>query len=112
MLQLNTYNKYPNQLSGKRIEVIPTCADLHRFQPMPFSDSSQVVIGCIGTVLVAGSLLIGFELFDAVARAHPTARFELVSRDAPDAILTSLDPSTSWKDRLNIASASPLRCPH
>lgn len=43
--------KYPHQLAGQRLAVIPTCVDLQRFQFAEVSGSSQVVIGCIGTVL-------------------------------------------------------------
>ena len=48
--------------------------------------------------------------FDAVDRAIPTARFELISRDPSDAILASLNPHDCWRNRLSIKSADSLIC--
>lgn len=107
--------QYPRQLQGQRLVVIPTCADLTRFHPSPPSASTaapQLLIGCIGTVLSGWfriDWLRGF--FDAVARADPSARFELISRDAPGAILAALNPSPLWRDRLHLAAASPAQMP-
>ena len=66
--------KYPNQLAGQRLVVIPTCADLQRFQPAHSSVSSQVVIGCIGTVL-SGWFLIDWlrAFYDVVNSVDSTA---------------------------------------
>ncbi|WP_413328281.1 glycosyltransferase [Synechococcus sp. MIT S9508] len=104
--------QYPRELSGQRIVVIPTCADLQRFTPLSTPSSSQLVIGCIGTVL-SGWFLIDWlrAFFDAVARVDSTARFELISRDSPEAIFASLKPDSSWIDRLIIKSASPAEMP-
>jgi len=105
-------NRYPHELAYKRIAVIPTCADLQRFQPAEQSPAATLVIGCIGTVL-SGWFLIDWlrALFEAIARADPTARFELISRDAPAAILAALHPAPSWADRLLIQSAAPVEMP-
>lgn len=104
--------QYPRELAGQRIVVIPTCADLQRFQPAEPAPAAPLVIGCIGTVL-SGWFLIDWlrGFFEAVARADPTARFELISRDPPEAILSALQPSPTWADRLLIQSASPAEMP-
>ena len=104
--------QYPRELAGQRLAVIPTCADLQRFTPLDSPSSSQLVIGCIGTVL-SGWFLIDWlrAFFDAVTRVDSTARFELISRDAPEAILAALKPDTSWTDRLLIESATPAEMP-
>jgi glycosyltransferase involved in cell wall biosynthesis len=104
--------QYPRELAGKRIAVIPTCADLQRFQPAEPAPAALLMIGCIGTVL-SGWFLIDWlrALFDAVARVDPSARFELISRDAPDAILSALQPPSTWADRLRIQSARPAEMP-
>ncbi len=104
--------KYPRELEGQRVVVIPTCADLMRFQPAPSSSHEPLLIGCIGTML-SGWFLIDWlqAFFDAVERAEPTARFELISRDEPNAILNALNPSPAWRDRLEIHSASPEQMP-
>ncbi|MCX5937601.1 MAG: hypothetical protein NTW02_05205, partial [Cyanobium sp. LacPavin_0920_WC12_MAG_62_9] len=83
-----------------------------RFQPAEPALAAPLVIGCIGTVL-SGWFLIDWlrAFFEAIARADPTARFELISRDAPAAILAALHPAPSWADRLLIQSAAPVEMP-
>lgn len=106
------HQHYPIELAQQRIAVIPTCADLQRFQPAAHSPAATLVIGCIGTVL-SGWFLIDWlrAFFEAIARADPTASFELISRDAPAAILAALHPAPSWADRLLIQSAAPAEMP-
>jgi glycosyltransferase involved in cell wall biosynthesis len=103
---------YPRELDGQRVVVIPTCADLQRFQPAPSSAHEPLLIGCIGTIL-SGWFLVDWlrAFFDAVDRAEPTARFDLISRDEPSAILKALNPSPAWRDRLEIKSATPSQMP-
>jgi glycosyltransferase involved in cell wall biosynthesis len=103
---------YPQELAGQRLTVIPTCADLQRFQPEEPSPARLLVIGCIGTVLSSWFLIDWLSaFFSAVARADPSARFELISRDAPEAILAALRPDPFWAQRLKIASAAPAQMP-
>jgi glycosyltransferase involved in cell wall biosynthesis len=104
--------RYPRELAGQRISVIPTCADLQRFQPAEPAPAAPLVIGCIGTVL-SGWFLIAWlrAFFEASARTDPTARFELISRDEPEAILAALQPAPAWADRLLIQSATPAQMP-
>lgn len=103
---------YPHELAGQRLAVIPTCADLQRFQPVEPTPSPGLVIGCIGTVLSSWFLIDWLAaFFAAVARADPTARFELISRDPPEAILAAMRPDPSWAQRLQIASADPAQMP-
>jgi glycosyltransferase involved in cell wall biosynthesis len=104
--------RYPRVLAGQRIAVIPTCADLQRFQPAEPAPAAPLVIGCIGTVL-SGWFLIDWlrAFFEAAARADPTARFELISRDPPGAILAALQPSSAWANRLHIQAATPAQMP-
>lgn len=104
--------RYPRELAGQRIVVIPTCADLQRFQPAPVAASESLLIGCIGTVL-SGWFLVDWlrAFFEAVSRSDPQARFELISRDSPEAILNTLNPAPAWRDRLHITSAEPAQMP-
>lgn len=104
--------QYPKELAGQRIAVIPTCADLQRFQPAERAPAAPLVIGCIGTVL-SGWFLIDWlrAFFEAIARADATARLELISRDTPAAILAALQPGADWSDRLQIQSANPTEMP-
>ena len=104
--------QYPRELAAQRIAVIPTCADLQRFQPAEPVAGAPLVIGCIGTVL-SGWFLIDWlrAFFEAVVRVDPSARFELISRDASETILSALQPAFTWADRLHIQSASPAEMP-
>jgi glycosyltransferase involved in cell wall biosynthesis len=103
---------YPRELDGKHVVVIPTCADLERFRPATASPHVPLLIGSIGTLL-SGWFRIDWlrSFFDAVNRAEPSARFELITRDTPSAILKALNPSPSWSNRLEIQSATPLQMP-
>ena len=104
--------QYPRELAGQRIAVIPTCADLHRFQLVEPASTAPLLIGCIGTVL-SGWFLIDWlrAFFNAVARVDPSARFELISRDPPEGIFSALHPEASWADRLRVQSANPAEMP-
>ncbi len=105
-------NQYPRELSRQRIVVIPTCADLQRFQPSDLSPAAPLVFSCIGTVL-SGWFLIAWlrAFFEAIARADRTARFEIISRDPPKAILSALKPDSAWCERLIIEAATPTQMP-
>lgn len=104
--------RYPQQLAGKRIAVIPTCADLKRFQLAALEPAAPIVIGCVGTLLSGWFLLDWLHAFlDAISRLDSTVRFELVSRDSPGAILAALKPKPTWADRLRIDSANPDQMP-
>ena len=102
------HKRYPLELADQRIAVIPTCGDLQRFQFSEVNADAPLVIGCSGTVL-SGWFLIDWMrcFFDAVARVDPSARFEVISRDAPEAIRSALTPGSSWADRLHVQSANP-----
>jgi len=104
--------RYPRELAGQRIAVIPTCADLQRFQLADPAPAAPMVGGCIGTVL-SGWFLIAWlrAFFEAIARVDPTVRFELISRDEPKAILAALEPANSWINRLCIKAATPAEMP-
>ena len=106
------HDRYPRELAGQRIAVIPTCADLQRFQQAEPGHAAPLVIGCIGTVL-SGWFLIDWlrAFFDSFARTDPSTRFELISRDSPEAILAALHPAPAWADRLLIQSATPAEMP-
>jgi glycosyltransferase involved in cell wall biosynthesis len=103
---------YPTELTKARLAVIPTCVDLDRFRPQIISESSTPVYGCIGTVL-SGWFQIHWlaAWLEAMAVFDPLARFEIVSRDDPDAIRSALNSSSSVLSRLFITSASPADMP-
>jgi len=104
--------QYPIELAGQRLAVIPTCVDLQRFQPAEPALGSPLVIGCIGTLL-SGWFLIDWlsAFFDAVARVDSSVRFEVISRDSPESILSALQPASTWINQLSIQAATPAEMP-
>jgi glycosyltransferase involved in cell wall biosynthesis len=105
--------QYPREMETQRVVVIPTCADLQRFQHAPLSPLVEPrVIGCIGTLL-SGWFLNDWlrAFFEAVARVDTTARFEIISRDSRESILKALNPDPVWRDRLLIEAAQPDQMP-
>jgi len=106
------HKNYPHELAGRHISVIPTCADLQRFQLTQPQPDAPLLIGCIGTVLSGWFLIDWFRAFlDSVARVDPSARFELISRDSPGAIISKMQLPSTWADRLLIQSARPSEMP-
>ena len=105
-------DRYPRELASQRLAVIPTCADLKRFQLVEPIPSKPIIIGCIGTLL-SGWFLIDWlrAFFEAYAQADLTARFEIISMDPRDSIINALRPSASLANRLQIRSATPVEMP-
>jgi len=103
---------YPQELSGQRIAVIPTCADLDRFTPAPVQPPGPVVHGCIGTVLSGWFRLDWLAAWIAAAAARDTrARFEIVTRDDAARVRAALDPDGTLGDRLRIEGRLPESMP-
>ena len=94
--------KYPAELQGQHVAVIPTCADLQRFRPSD-KPPSERVYGCVGTVL-SGWFLMDWlaALFNTVAQKDPEARFEVVTRDDAETVRAALDIDGKLGDRLSI----------
>lgn len=96
---------YPEVLASKRVDVIPTCADLSRFRPAPMPEGPETW-SCLGTVL---SGWFRTDMLDAlwaeVARRDPAARFEVVTRDDPARVRAAL-PGVP-PGRLSVGPARP-----
>lgn len=104
--------KHHKALEFQRFSVIPTCADLLRFHPVDTIQKDPLVIGCIGTMLSGWFLIDWLRSFlEAFIRVGPPARFEFISQDPHDEILTALRPDPSWADLVVIASATPEQMP-
>lgn len=94
------------------ITVIPTCADLSRFKPMPReSDGKNFVLGYVGTV---GT----WYLFDDVAacfaqllRMQPDAQFLIVNRGEHDYIRSRLAAAGVPAESVEIISATHAEVP-
>lgn len=97
---------YPEEMSGQRIAVIPTCADLDRFKPAVASPERRV-IGCLGTVLSGWFQLNWLAAFlVAAAKRDPAMIFEITTRDDADRVRAALDPNDDLGDRLHIAPSA------
>jgi glycosyltransferase involved in cell wall biosynthesis len=90
-------------MTGQKIAVIPTCADLGRFVPAQAPPATRV-IGCLGTVLSGWFRLDWLASFlTVVAARDPEVRFELTTLDDPAAVRAALDPAGELGSRLTIA---------
>jgi glycosyltransferase involved in cell wall biosynthesis len=100
-------SEYPEAMSEQTVFVIPTCADLERFVPVPATDNG-LVIGCLGTVL-SGWFKIDWliSFFHAVARHDSEIRFELTTKDNSEQVRAVIDPERKLEGRLTIAPAAP-----
>lgn len=94
---------YPDALASQRIAVIPTCADLDRFAPVP-SAPSQPVIGCLGTLLSGWFRLDWLAVFLKVAaKRNPNLQFQLTTRDDPGQVRAALGDDDALQSRVHIA---------
>lgn len=99
-------------LDPARVHVIPTCADLDRFVPTPRPAGDPPVFGCAGTVLSGwfrADLLD--QIFGALARRDPAARFEVLTRDDPEAVRAALPSLAGEPDRLTVFARRPEDMP-
>ena len=94
---------YPAELDGQRIDVIPTCADLDRFTPVPTKRIGSTVHGCIGTILSGWFRTDWLAAWlSTVAMDNPNARFDIVTRDDANRVREALDPKGALGNRLSI----------
>ncbi len=107
---------YPEALDGQRVSVIPTCADLKRFLPTTTPAARQgagAVHGCIGTILSGWFRDDWLAAWWATAaEAEADARFEIITRDDPDAVRDRIDPGRRLgMTRLTIRAEHPQAMP-
>ncbi|AKS42755.1 glycosyltransferase [Wenzhouxiangella marina] len=104
--------QYPTELENQRIEVIPTCADLQRFNLSSKAKSGSRVHGCVGTVLSGWFRLDWLAAWvHAVALYDENATFEIVTRDDPWRVRQALDPDGTLSERLQIGPRLPEEMP-
>jgi glycosyltransferase involved in cell wall biosynthesis len=104
-------NTYPGILSATPTVVIPTCADLTRFNVSP-TKPDQFVCSCVGSLLSGWFELEWLrEWIEVLFEKDPSANFEILTRDDPDAIRAVLDPAGCFGDRVHISARSPAEMP-
>ena len=102
---------YPKELRNKEITVIPTCADLDRFRTAE-NVPARPVHSCIGTLLSGWFKTDWLQAWIETAVEHdPAARFEILTRDDPQAVRAEIDPQGEIGERLTIASRKPAEMP-
>lgn len=95
--------QYPQELSGQKLVVIPTCADLERFVPCDTNNGAPPVYSCVGTVLSGWFHLDWLaNFFQAVADRDPQARFEVITRDDATEVRKQLGGSSEFQDRMRV----------
>ena len=101
--------EFSEALSGQKIVVIPTCADLDRFTPAIVA-SDERVIGCLGTMLSGWFRIDWLRAFLTEAlRNDPKLQIELTSRDNPEHLRAALGPQLPQV--LHLAPALPSEIP-
>ena len=94
---------YPHELEEQRVVVIPTCADLDRFQPGTVQNAKARVHSCIGTVLSGWFRTDWLAAWLKAAATHdPEAKFDIVTRDDSIEVRIALDPEGQLHERLSI----------
>lgn len=105
-------SEYPRELKDQRIEIIPTCADLERFDLTKDKAVGGSVHGCIGTVLSGWFRTDWLAAWcGAVAQFDQKATFDIVTRDDADLVRESVDPNRLLGHRLKIAPRWPDEMP-
>lgn len=103
--------RYGNELAGKPVHVIPTCADTERFVPQAFGQS-PIVFGCNGSVLSGWFRLDWLAAFyRQAAERYPAARFEVVTRDDATVVRAAFEQLGVSPERVAVFSASPAHMP-
>ena len=94
---------YTEEMAGKTVSVIPTCANLNRFVPATHPPSKQVV-GCLGTVVSGWFRIDWLANFLAIgAKRETSLSFEITTRDDPDKIRSAIGGGADLQSRLSIA---------
>lgn len=102
---------YSRELDGKRVHVIPTCADIERFAPGPGRQGAQV-FGCNGTVL-SGWFRFDWlaTFFRVVAERDPGAMLEVVTRDDLSQVRERLVKKGVPTDRVDVYGVHASQMP-
>ncbi|WP_245516319.1 glycosyltransferase [Ancylobacter aquaticus] len=94
---------YPEEMAGRPVVVIPTCADLDRYVP-PLRKPGSRVVGCLGTVLSGWFRIDWLASFLAVAaRRDPSVLFEITTRDDPRQVRALMGADPAVQSRLSVA---------
>lgn len=104
--------KYSVELKNKKINIIPTCADLMRFSPDLSRSGETEIHGCIGTI-TSGWFRTDWlsAWFKEALILNKNAKFEIVTQDNTKVVRDMIDPNNELNYRLTISSKSPEQMP-
>jgi glycosyltransferase involved in cell wall biosynthesis len=102
---------YPLELKEKPYDVIPTCADLHKFKPIDTA-KKDFIVGCSGTLLSGWFDIKKLAIFYAyVANKDKKLIFEITTKDNPKEVMDALKQYNFPLERLKIFSAEVSEMP-
>lgn len=103
--------QYPQHFAVNKVVVIPTCADLDRFTPLPNVPPSRTV-GCLGSVLSGWFRIDWLRDFMLLAKQQDAnTHFQVTTRDDVAKVRAKLDENCQLGDALEIAP-SPASAVH
>lgn len=103
-------NEY--KIKQNRINVIPTCVDLSRFNHSEMPNSKVKKFSCIGTVISDWFLLDWLiKFFECVNEFDSNAEFEIITKDDKKRIYLNLKNNKNISEKINIKKAAPEEIP-
>lgn len=93
------------------VTVIPTCADLHRFKPLPVEKGSNFIFGYVGSAGTWYLFDATVACFVALRKLRPDARMLIVNRNEHDFIRERLDAGGVRMDTVELRSAGHTEIP-
>ena len=104
---IDSYN-----LKSSIIYTIPTCVDTFRFKYSPIPKNKIKTFSCIGTILSDWFLLNWLEnFFQCIEDFDKDAKFEIITRDNKEILLSKLKIKTRLTNKISISSASSDKMP-
>lgn len=103
-------NQY--KINQNRINVIPTCVDLSRFNHSEMPNLKVKKFSCIGTVISDWFLLDWLiKFFECVNEFDSNAEFEIITKDDEKRIYFNLKNNKNISEKINIKKAAPEEIP-
>tara|TARA_B100001250_G_C19770226_1_gene776779 strand:- start:172 stop:1353 length:1182 start_codon:yes stop_codon:yes gene_type:complete len=95
------------------IYTIPTCVDTFRFKYSPIPKTEIKTFSCIGTILSDWFLLKWLEsFFQCIEEFDTNAKFEIITRDCKEKLLSQLNITNKLARKISISSATPDEIPN
>jgi len=97
---------YPDFLLKQKTSVIPTCADLERFQLKDRKFvTEKITISCIGSMLSGWfKIEVLKRVVDHLLTTYPNVNFEFLTRDPIEKLMLKIDPENKWTNRIILES--------